>query len=163
MKSRLAAAEAVVIAENTGLTAEEIAVFRASLKNGGGRAQVVKNTLAKLALANSRFESLGDRLSGPLIYGIGDDPALLSKAFFDASKANAKLIIRGGALADGSMLDATGIGRLAALPGRPQLLASLLCVMQAPTTALVRLLSEVPGGFVRTLAALRDAKAAVKN
>ena len=159
MKNHLAVAQAVVIAENTGLSAEQMAVFRAGLKASGGRAQVVKNTLAKRAVAGSPFESLSGSLSGSLIYGMGDDPAVLSKAFFDAAKANEKLIIRGGALADGSILDAATVERLAAIPGRSQLLASLLCVMQAPVTTLVRLLNEVPGRFVRTLAAVRDAAA----
>lgn len=155
----LAVAEGVVVAQNNGLTAGEMAELRDALRESGARARVVKNTLARRALADSPFAPLAEGLSGPLIYGAGPDPAALAKAFREAAKANEKLLLRGGALKDAA-LDAAAVTALADLPGRAQLLAQLAATMNAPATQLVRTLNEVPARFARALAAVRDAKQA---
>ena len=155
----LTTAEAVIVAQNNGLTAGEMAGLRDSLRESGARARVVKNTLARRALRDSPFAPLADKLSGPLIYGAGPDPAALAKAFRDTAKENEKLELRGGALKD-SALDVAGVSALADLPGREQLLAMLAGTMSAPAGKLARTLNEIPSKFVRALAAVRDAKEA---
>ena len=158
VKSRFDAAAAVFIAENGGLTAAEMAALRREVKAGGGCVRVIKNTLAKRAVAGGKYELLGGMLSGALIYGDAEDPAAAAKVFSNTAKANGKFILRGGALAEGVLLDAAAITRLAAIPGRPQLLAALLGAMQAPVGAFVRTLNEIPARFVRTVAAVRDGR-----
>lgn len=155
-RERLSAAQAVVIAENRGLSAEDFAEFRRGVKSSGGQAQVVKNTLAKIAMTGGAFEPLSEGLNGPLIYGAGEDAAALAKAFAEGAKNHENLIIRGGALADGMLLDEAAIKKLASIPPREQLLAKLLGVLSAPAATLVRTLHAVPSGFVRALAAVRD-------
>ena len=159
MAETLAGAEAVIVAQNNGLAAGEMAGLRDRLRDSGGRARVMKNTLARRALADSPFAALTEGLSGPLIYGAGPDPAALAKVFRDLAGENDKLVLRGGALKNAAM-DAAGVRALADLPGREQLLAVLAGTMSAPATKLVRTLNEVPTQFVRALAAVRDAKAA---
>lgn len=158
VKSRFDTAAAVFIAENGGMTAAEMAALRRQIRAGGGRVQIIKNTLAKRAVSGGKYEGLGGMLSGALIYGDAEDPAAAAKIFADTAKANEKFILRGGALAEGVLLDAAAVSRLAAIPGRPQLLSSLLGAMQAPVSAFVRTLNEVPARFVRTVAAVRDSK-----
>ena len=155
----LSSAEAVVVAQNNGLTAGEMADLRDALRESGARARVVKNTLARRALIESPFAPLAERLSGPLIYGSGPDPAALAKAFRNLADENDRIILRGGALKT-SALDAAGVSALADLPGREQLLAMLAGVMNAPASKLARTMNEVPARFARVLAAVRDAKAA---
>ena len=155
-RQRLAAAQALVIAENRGLSAEEFANFRREVRGCGGQVQVVKNTLAKIAMSGGAFAPLSDNLNGPLIYGAGEDAAALAKAFAEAAKNHDSLIIRGGALADGMLLDAAAVKNLATILPRPQLIAKLLGVLSAPSAALVQTLHALPTGLVRVLAAVRD-------
>lgn len=157
LAATLDGAEAVVVAQNDGLAAGEMAALRDALRESGARARVVKNTLARRALADSPFAPLAEGLSGPLIYGAGPDPAALAKAFRALADENEKLILRGGALKNAAM-DVDRVRALADLPGREQLLAQLAGTMGAPAAKLARTLNEIPARFVRTLAALRDAK-----
>jgi large subunit ribosomal protein L10 len=96
---------------------------------------------------------------GPLAYGIGADPVAVAKVLSDFAKGNEKFVIAGGAM-PGQLMSAKEISALASLPSREELIARLLGTMQAPIVKLVRTMNEVPGKFVRTLAAVRDAKAA---
>lgn len=157
-REKFNAAQAIFIAENAGLSAAEMTDLRARARAGGGRAQVIKNTLAKRAMEGGPFAALGDSLSGPLIFGAADEAAGLAKVFSDLARDNEKFVLRGGALAQGAPLDVAAIGKLASIPPRPLLLASLLSAMQGPASGLARTLNEVPSRFVRVLAAVRDAK-----
>ena len=121
--------------------------------------RVVKNTLARRAVAESPFASLAEKMVGPLAYGIGPDPVAVAKVLNDFAKSNEKFVITGGAM-PGLLMTTKEIAALAALPSREELIAKLLGTMQAPIVKLVRTLNEVPSRFVRTLAAVRDAKPA---
>lgn len=156
---RLQGAEAVIVAENAGLTAQDMEALRARMRECGGSAQVVKNTLAKRALEGGPFSALVPHLSRPLIYGIGPDPAQVAKAINDVAVKNPKLIIRGGALPEAAAMDVAAVQVLAKLPPREQLLAMLVGTMQAPIAKFVGTLSAVPSSFARALAAVRDQKA----
>ena len=81
---------------------------------------------------------------------------------FDASLATARYLCSGGLnLRDpGQVMSAKDISALASLPSREELLSKLLGTMQAPIAKFVRTLNEVPGKFVRTVAAVRDSKQA---
>jgi large subunit ribosomal protein L10 len=118
---------------------------------------VLKNTLARRAVQGTPFEKLADQMVGPLAYGISNDPVAAAKVLHAYSKENDKLVIRGGAMPN-YLMSAKEIGNLAMLPGREQLLSTLLGTMKAPVTKFVQTLNDVPGKFVRTLAAVRDQK-----
>jgi large subunit ribosomal protein L10 len=96
---------------------------------------------------------------GPLAYGIGPDPVAVAKVLNDFAKGNEKFVIAGGAM-PGQVMSAREIAGLAALPSRDELIARLLGTMQAPIVKFVRTLNEIPSRFVRTLAAVRDARTA---
>jgi large subunit ribosomal protein L10 len=118
---------------------------------------VLKNTLARRAIASSPFKGLADRLAGPLAYGIGSDPVALAKVLHEFAREHEQFVIRAGALAN-AVVTPREIAELAKLPSRQELLAKLVATVQAPVAKLVRTLNEVPARFVRTLAAVRDAK-----
>ena len=76
-----------------------------------------------------------------------------AKVLSDYAKANDKLVIKGGAMAN-KVMSAKDVVTLASMPSREQLLAQLMGTMQAPVAKFVQTLNEVPAKFVRTLAAL---------
>ena len=154
----LETAQAVVIAENTGLTAVEMGNLRRRVRDCNAVAQVVKNTLVKISITDTPFEPLSEKMSGALIYGIGSDPSSMAKVFVETAKENKKLIIRGGALLTTGVIDDVAVKKLASLPGREELLTHLAVTAAAPITGFMRQLKEVPSAFVRTLAAKRDQK-----
>jgi large subunit ribosomal protein L10 len=156
---QVAGAQAIVLAENRGMAVAAMTQLRAKARASGVYFRVVKNTLVRRAVADTPFASLADKMVGPLAYGIGTDPVAVAKVLSDFAKGNEKFVIAGGAM-PGQLMSAKQISALAALPSREELIARLLGTMQAPIVKLVRTMNEVPGKFVRTLAAVRDAKAA---
>jgi large subunit ribosomal protein L10 len=156
---QIAGAQAIVLAENRGIAVAAMTQLRAKARASGVYFRVVKNTLVRRAVVDTPFASLADKMVGPLAYGIGTDPVAVAKVLNDFAKGNEKFVIAGGAM-PGQLMSAKDISALASLPSREELIARLLGTMQAPIVKLVRTMNEVPGKFVRTLAAVRDAKAA---
>ncbi|MBS0319962.1 MAG: 50S ribosomal protein L10 [Proteobacteria bacterium] len=156
---QVAGAQAIVLAENRGMPVADMTALRAKARASGVYFRVVKNTLVRRAVAGTPFESLTDKMVGPLAYGISQDPVAAAKVLNDFAKGNEKFVITGGAM-PGQVMSAKEVAALASLPSREELLAKLMGTMQAPVAKFVRTLNEVPGKFVRTLAAVRDAKPA---
>ena len=156
---QVAGAQAIVLAENRGMAVAHMTQLRAKARASGVYFRVVKNTLVRRAVVDTPFASLADRMVGPLAYGIGPDPVAVAKVLNDFAKSNEKFVITGGAM-PGQVMSAKDVSALASLPSREELIGKLLGTMQAPMAKLVRTLSEVPGRFVRTLAAVRDARQA---
>ena len=157
VSERLKNAQAVVLAEYRGLPVEDITVLRSQARASGVYLRVLKNTLARRAVQGTPFEKLADQMVGPLAYGISDDPVAAAKVLHAYAKGNDKLVIKGGAM-PGHVMSAKEVGQLATMPSREELLAKLLGTMQAPIAKFVQTLNEVPGRFVRTVAAVRDQK-----
>ena len=157
VSERLAKAQTVVLAEYRGLPVEQITVLRSQARASGVYLRVLKNTLARRAVQGTPFEKLADQMVGPLAYGISEDPVAAAKVLHTYAKTNDKLVIKGGAMAN-YVMNAKEIANLATMPSRDELLAKLMGTMQAPVTKFVQTLNEVPGKFVRTLAAVRDQK-----
>ena len=155
--AQLAEAQAVMVAEYRGVNVAAVTGLRAKARQSGLTLRVLKNTLARRAIAGTPFEKLGDKLVGPLLYGITADPVAGAKVLAEFAKENEAFVIKAGVMTNSLMTEAD-IKALAMLPSREELLAMLLGTMQAPMAKLVRTLNEVPAGFARTLAALRDQK-----
>jgi large subunit ribosomal protein L10 len=156
---QVAGAKAIVMVENRGMPVGQMTQLRAKARASGVYFRVVKNTLVRRAVADTPFAPLADRMVGPLAYGIGSDPVAVAKVLNDFAKSHDKFVITGGAM-PGQVMSAKDVAALASLPSREELIARLLGTMQAPIVKLARTLNEVPSKFVRTLAAVRDAKAA---
>jgi len=157
VSAEVAKAQAIVVAEYRGLEVGAITALRKQARESGVYLRVLKNTLARRALAGTSFEKLTDSLVGPLIYGVSSDPVAAAKVLNAFAKDNDKLVLKAGAMPN-TVLDANGVKALATMPSRDELLATLLGTMQAPIATFVRTLNEVPGRFVRTMAAVRDQK-----
>jgi len=154
---RVKNAQTIVLAEYRGIEVGHMTQLRAKARDAGVYLRVLKNTLARRAIADTPFVGLTDKMVGPLAYGISTDPVAAAKVLSDFAKSNDKLVIKGGAMAN-YVMDAKGVQALASMPSRDELLAKLMGTMQAPVTKFVQTLNEVPTKFVRGLAAVRDQK-----
>jgi len=155
-----ARAQSVVAAEYRGLTVGQMTELRAKARRQGVYMRVVKNTLARKALAGTSFESVGPKLKGPVVLAFSkDDPGAAARVVKDFAKGHDKLVATLVALG-GQVLPAGELDRVASLPTREQALSMLLGVLKAPMSKLVRTLAEPPAKLARTLAAVRDQKQA---
>ena len=157
VSTRLALAQAVIVAEYRGLDVGRVTQLRAKAKKSGMYLRVLKNTLARRAVKGTPFEKLIDKMVGPLMYGIATDPVAGAKVLSEFARENEHFVIRGGAMPNTLMSD-KDVKALALLPSREELLSKLVGTMLAPLAKLARTLNEVPGKFVRTLAAVHGAK-----
>ena len=151
-------AQSVVAAEYRGLTVGQMTELRAMARKQGVYMRVVKNTLARKALAGTSFESVGPKLKGPLVLAFSkDDPGAAARVVKDFAKSNEKLVATlvslGGQVLPGGELD-----RVASLPTREQALSILLGVLKAPIQKLVGTLAAPASQLARTLAAVREQK-----
>jgi large subunit ribosomal protein L10 len=155
-----AGAQSIVAAEYRGLTVEQMTQLRAKARAQGVYMRVVKNTLARKALAGTTFEPVGPKLKGPLVLAFSkDDPGAAARLVKDFAKANEKLVATLVSLG-GQVLPAGELDKVANLPTRAQALSMLLGVLKAPIQKFVATLAEPPAKLARTLAAVRDGKQA---
>ena len=155
--AQLATAQAVVLAEYRSLRVGEMTELRKKARSSGVYLRVLKNTLARRAIADTPFKGLADKMVGPLAYGISSDPVAAAKVLHEFARGNNKFVIRAGAMPD-VMMSPQEVADLARMPSRQELLATLMGTLQAPVAKFVRTLNEVPGKFARTMAAVRDQK-----
>ena len=156
-----AAAQSVVAAEYRGLSVSQITNLRAQARKAGVYMRVVKNTLARKAVAGTTFECIAAQLKGPLLLAFSkDDPGAAARVIKAFAKDHDKLVATLVSLG-GQVLPPKAIDQVASLPTREQALALLLGVLMAPVTKLVRTLAEPHAKLVRTVAAVKDQKAAV--
>jgi len=135
-------AQTLVMAEYRGITVAAMTKLRSDARSKGVSLSVLKNTLARRAVAGSAFEVVADQMTGPLIYGFSEDAVAAAKVVSEFAKTNEKLVIRGGAFA-GKALDVNGVKQLANIPSKEVLLAQLLGLMQSPISRTARVLSAL--------------------
>jgi large subunit ribosomal protein L10 len=140
-----------VAAEYRGLTVAEMTELRKEARNAGVYLRVVKNTLARLAIAGTDFECMQDTLKGPLLLAFAkDDPGAAARIIKDFAKGHDAL--KAVSLsAGGQLLPGSDLARLAELPTLDQARSMLLGVMVAPMSKLVRTLAEPSAMLARTL------------
>ena len=135
--AEVAKAETIVVSEYRGIQVASMTKLRAKAREQGVYLRVLKNTLARRAVAETPFAGLADQMVGPLVYGISADPVAAAKVLFDFSKTDDKIVIKAGSY-DGKVLDAAGVSQLASIPSREELLSKLAYVMQAPVAGMAR-------------------------
>jgi large subunit ribosomal protein L10 len=151
-----ATALSAIAAEYRGLTVAQMTEFREKARNEGVYVRVVKNTLAKRAVAGTEFECLTDALKGPIVLAFSkEDPGSAARVVEDFAKEHEDLVTKAIAIG-GDLYPAEDLKRLASLPTHDQARAQLLGLFQAPASKLVRTLAEPPAKFARLLAARRD-------
>ena len=103
VSAQVAQAGAIVMAEYRGLEVADITGLRKQARESGVYLRVLKNTLVRRAVAGTPYEQLTDKMVGPLIYGIAEDPVAAAKVLADFAKTNEKLVLKGGAMPNSVM------------------------------------------------------------
>ena len=140
--AQAARSQTLALAEYRGLTVAHLDVLRKQAREKGVYLHVLKNTLARRAVAGTPFEVASESMVGPLIYSFSEDAVAAAKVLSDFAKGNDKLIVKGGAYA-GKALTADGIKSLAAIPSKEILLAQLLGLLQSPVSRIARVLAAI--------------------
>ena len=126
-----AKAQTLVFAEYRGITVAAMDKLRVNARQNGVSLSVLKNTLARRAVAGSAFEVASDQMTGPLIYGFSEDAVAAAKVVAEFAKTNDKLVIRGGVYG-GKFLDTDGVKQLASIPSKEVLLSQLCGLLKSP-------------------------------
>lgn len=148
----------IAVAEYRGMEVSELTDLRVKAREQGVYLKVIRNTLARRALADSKFADLDSALTGPLIYGFSiEAPGGAARLFKDYAKSNDKLKVTALSIGSG-LLGPEKLDAVASLPTRDEALAKLLATFKAPVGKFVQTINEVPTKFVRVLAAIKDEK-----
>ena len=126
--AQAARSQTLALAEYRGLSVEHLNTLRRQARDKGVYLHVLKNTLARRAVAGTPFEVAAESMVGPLIYGFSEDAVAAAKVIAEFARTNDKLVVKAGAYA-GKALDANGVKALAAIPSKEVLLAQLLGLM----------------------------------
>jgi large subunit ribosomal protein L10 len=140
--AQVARSQTLALAEYRGMTVEHLNVLRKTAREKGVYLHVLKNSLARRAVAGTPFEVASASMVGPLIYGFSQDAVAAAKVLSDFAKTNDKLIVKAGAHA-GKVLDAKGVQSLAAIPSKEVLLSQLLGLMMSPISRMARVLAAL--------------------
>src|SRR5438270_4318623 len=128
----------VVVTRNHGLTVAQSTDLRLKMRDAGAQYKVAKNSLALIALEDTRYKPIGDLLKGPIGLATSPDPVAAAKVAVDFAKTNDRLEIVGGAMGT-TALDVAGVKALAALPSLDELRARIVGLVNAPATKLAQL------------------------
>lgn len=152
-----------VVADYCGLKVSEFQKIRVELRGQGSEIRVAKNTLLKLAVAETGNAELSDDFTGTTAVVMSyEDPVGPAKVVTKFADDHQKFVIRSAAL-DGEKIDVDGLIALSKLPSKEILLGQLLSTWNNVPTGLVQVLSGVPRTFVYALQALKEQKEAAGN
>jgi large subunit ribosomal protein L10 len=142
----------VVITRNLGMSVAQSTLLRTKMRDAGAQFKVSKNSLAKLAIANTDYAGIGELLTGPVALATSVDPVAAAKVVIDFAKTNDKLEVVGGSMG-AQVLNAEGIKALASLPSLDQLRATIVGLVQAPATKIAQLTTAPAAKLARVFGA----------
>jgi large subunit ribosomal protein L10 len=143
LKDKLKRSTITVTTDYTGISVNEMTDLRSRMRSAGVEFTVVKNTLMYLASEQAQRPNVKEIVQGPTAVALGyDDPLDVAKAVSDYIRTSRSVLaIRGAVMGDGPVMSAVEVTRLAALPPKPQLVASLLGQLQSPIQRLLGVLN----------------------
>jgi large subunit ribosomal protein L10 len=142
----------VVVTRNLGMTVAQSTDLRNKVREAGASYKVAKNRLAKLAIADTDYDGIGEFLTGPTALATSVDPVAAAKAVVDFAKTTDKIEIVGGAMGS-KVLNADGVKALASMPSLDELRAKLVGLIQAPATKIAQLSTAPAAKLARVFGA----------
>ncbi len=130
----------VIVAHYHGLSVSQISQLRKKMLSAGSKFIVTKNTLLKLALADSRFNKVDALFKGPTAIGVSNDPILVSKIMVEFAEKNPNLKILGG-VANDNIITLESIQALATLPSLDELKRKIISILQTSAISIARILA----------------------
>ena len=152
-------AGAVVITRNLGMTVAQSTALRTKIREAGATYKVAKNSLAKLAIAGTDYEGLGEFFTGPTAIAASVDPIAAAKAIVEFAKTTDKIEIVGGSMGS-QVLNADGVKALASMPSLDELRGTLIGLIQAPATKIAQLATAPAAKLARVFSAYAEKEAA---
>lgn len=155
IKEKISQAQSIVVVDYQGTTVNDQVKLRSAIRQAGGEMFVTKNKLIDVAAGKGK---LTDSLTGmnALVFSYQDAVAGLKK-LFEFHKDTDKLIIKQG-LYENKVLSAAEVEALSKLPGKDELIATLIARLKGPAYGLVNVLQAGPRNLVYALKAIGDKK-----
>ena len=143
IKESLNDAKTVILVDYRGLTVEQDTKLRKTLREAGVIYKVYKNTMVKLAIDGTDFDSIKEDLEGPTAVAVSKtDATAAARVLAKFAKENPALEIKSG-IVEGTYYDAAGITKIATIPSREELLSKFLGSIQSPITNFARVIKQV--------------------
>lgn len=143
LQGTFSAAKSAVVLEFKGLTVDKDTAFRKSIRDSKAQYRVSKNTLLRLAVKSTAFETLAPHFKGATAVATTEhDVVALAKAVNTFLKDNPAATFK-GAILDGKSVTASEFKIIAELPSRDVLISKLLYLMQYPVSGLAQVLDQV--------------------
>lgn len=158
LRERVQQCAGIYLAEYKGLNVKDVSELRRQVRKDGAEMMVVKNRLLNLAVEGTAAEGLKPFLSGPnAVFFCDTDPVTAAKTISEFARTHDVVVWKGGYI-DGAIVDGSGMSRVADLPSKQELLASVVGGISAPVSGLVFTLSGLVSDLVYTLKAVADKK-----